>query len=96
MSELVPKLASIIGKDQMVVVPLSMFAVEASLLDCNDKSDLINIIESVTVKQEGHDDASKATKYVENINSQVLLSCVLIIGAMVVRQGMKKVQIFST
>ena len=98
--ELVPKLASTIGDYEMAVVPRSMFAVDGSLLVCKEKSDLMNIIEGVTVEKEADGDRiediiqpqviEEATDHLENLNDEIRRSHVLIVDAMAILQGMKK------
>ena len=67
-----------------------MFAIDCWFLVLKDKSDLLRIIESVTVKQEEYNDASEAAKYVKLINSKVSSSRTLLVDAMALLQGMVK------
>ena len=60
------------------------------MLVLKDKSDLLRIKESVTVKQEEYNDASEAAKYVKLINSKVSSSRTLLVDAMALLQGMVK------
>ena len=89
----------------MAVVPRSMFAVDGSLLVCKEKSNLMTIVEGMPVKEEtsnieggSFDDLNMQEcglldpkHHLENIHTDIPSTRVLIVDAMAILQGMKKI-----